>query len=566
MKLKDFMAAMQAIETDRKLSKEVVVEALQEALAKAFRKHIEIPDALVRVDVNEKSGDIKVYQQRLIVENVEDDELEISLEDAKRVNQELELGGVVEEEVSIADLGRAAVILAKNVMKQKIREAEKLVVYEEYCDKVEEMVMGTIESVEEKFCVVNIGKTLALMPKNQQIPNERYREGEMIRVVITEVNKETKGAQVLVSRGDATLVKRLFEKVVPEIFQGIIEIKAIAREAGERTKMAVYSHNENIDPIGACIGPRGQRVQVIIDELGGEKIDIFEWSEDVTELIKNALSPAEVLAVIPSEERKGGLLVVVPDNQLSLAIGKRGKNARLAVKLTGNKIDIKAETDVDAAGINWKEIAMKQREEFLARQQEAKLAAQMERFEENAQPQDALSLDDAGVSFQEAVTEEAVSEPVVEESSEPVEATALPAVEEASVSAPVEEVVEEAQPQEETDLEKAARIAREKQKQEGLNLKEKQEYRSKFETLADASAKQDDKAAAKPRYKKYDKYEEKEERRKPTFDLNKKDYEMKPIYSEEELAEIEREEREIEESDWIHDEIDFDEYDKYYEE
>lgn len=566
MKLKDFMAAMQAIETDRKLSKEVVVEALQEALAKAFRKHIEIPDALVRVDVNEKSGDIKVYQQRLIVENVEDDELEISLEDAKRVNQELELGGVVEEEVSIADLGRAAVILAKNVMKQKIREAEKLVVYEEYCDKVEEMVMGTIESVEEKFCVVNIGKTLALMPKNQQIPNERYREGEMIRVVITEVNKETKGAQVLVSRGDATLVKRLFEKEVPEIFQGIIEIKAIAREAGERTKMAVYSHNENIDPIGACIGPRGQRVQVIIDELGGEKIDIFEWSEDVTELIKNALSPAEVLAVIPSEERKGGLLVVVPDNQLSLAIGKRGKNARLAVKLTGNKIDIKAETDVDAAGINWKEIAMKQREEFLARQQEAKLAAQMERFEENAQPQDALSLDDAGVSFQEAVTEEAVSEPVVEESSEPVEATALLAVEEASVSAPVEEVVEEAQPQEETDLEKAARIAREKQKQEGLNLKEKQEYRSKFETLADASAKQDDKAAAKPRYKKYDKYEEKEERRKPTFDLNKKDYEMKPIYSEEELAEIEREEREIEESDWIHDEIDFDEYDKYYEE
>ena len=566
MKLKDFMAAMQAIETDRKLSKEVVVDALQEALAKAFRKHIEIPDALVRVDVNEKSGDIKVYQQRLIVENVEDDELEISLEDAKRVNQELELGGVVEEEVSIADLGRAAVILAKNVMKQKIREAEKLVVYEEYCDKVEEMVMGTIESVEEKFCVVNIGKTLALMPKNQQIPNERYREGEMIRVVITEVNKETKGAQVLVSRGDATLVKRLFEKEVPEIFQGIIEIKAIAREAGERTKMAVYSHNENIDPIGACIGPRGQRVQVIIDELGGEKIDIFEWSEDVTELIKNALSPAEVLAVIPSEERKGGLLVVVPDNQLSLAIGKRGKNARLAVKLTGNKIDIKAETDVDAAGINWKEIAMKQREEFLARQQEAKLAAQMERFEENAQPQDALSLDDAGVSFQEAVTEEAVSEPVVEESSEPVEATASPAVEEASVSAPVEEVVEEAQPQEETDLEKAARIAREKQNQEGLNLKEKQEYRSKFETLADASAKQDDKAAAKPRYKKYDKYEEKEERRKPTFDLNKKDYEMKPIYSEEELAEIEREEREIEESDWIHDEIDFDEYDKYYEE
>ena len=547
MKLKDFMAAMQAIESDRKLSKEIVIEALQEALAKAFRKHIEIPDAMVRVDVNDETGDIKVYQQRLIVENVEDDELEISLEDAKRVNQSLELGGVVEEEVSIADLGRAAVILAKNVMKQKIREAEKLVVYEEYCDKVDEMITGTIESVEEKFCVVNIGKTLALMPKNQQIPNEQYREGELIRVIIKEVNKETKGAQVLVSRADATLVKRLFEKEVPEIFQGVIEIKAIAREAGERTKMAVYSHNENVDPIGACIGPRGQRVQVIIDELGGEKIDIFEWSEDVTELIKNALSPADVLAVIPSEERKGGLLVVVPDNQLSLAIGKRGKNARLAVKLTGNKIDIKSETDVDALGIDWKEIAKKQREEFLARQKEAQEAAQQEIFEENAQPQEVISLDDAGVNVHELHNDDYEDE---------IEDTAEEFVEENN-----EDVSEEAV--EETDLEAAARIAKEKQKLEGINLKEKQEYISKFETLADASNKQDTKTSAKPKPKKN---EEKEERRKPTFDLSKKDYEMKPIYSEEELAEIEREEREMEENDWIHDEIDFDEYDKYYEE
>ncbi|MEG0330386.1 MAG: transcription termination factor NusA, partial [Longicatena sp.] len=401
MKLKDFMAAMQAIESDRQLSKEVVVDALQEALAKAFRKHIEIPDALVRVDINDKTGNIKVYQQRLVVEEAEDDELEISLSEAKKINQDLELGALVEEEVSIADLGRAAVILAKNVMKQKIREAEKLVVYEEYCDKVEEMIFGTIESVEEKFCVVNIGKTLALMPKNQQIPNERYNDGQIIRVIISEVNKETKGAQVLVSRADATLVKRLFEKEVPEIYQGIIEIKAIAREAGERTKMAVYSHNENIDPIGACIGPRGQRVQVVIDELHGEKIDIFEWSEDVTELIKNALSPAEVLAVIPNEERRDGLLVVVPDNQLSLAIGKRGKNARLAVKLTNSKIDIKSESDIDAMGINWKDIAMAKRAEFLAKQQEAKAAAQQELFEESAQPSENVSIHEAGVSFQE---------------------------------------------------------------------------------------------------------------------------------------------------------------------
>ena len=539
MKLKDFMKAMQAIESDRKLSQEVVLEALQEALAKAYRKHIEIPDALVRVAVDEK-GTIKVYQQRLVVENVEDDELEISLEDAKRVNQSFELNDLVEEEIDITEFGRAAVILAKNVMKQKIREAEKMVVYEEYCDKVDEMVIGTIESVEEKFCIVNIGKTMALMPRNQQIPNEVYTEGERIRVVIVEVNKETKGAQVLVSRGDATLVKRLFEKEVPEIFNGVIEIKAIAREAGERTKMAVYSHNPNIDPIGACIGPRGQRVQVIINELGGEKIDIFEWSEDVTELIKNALSPAEVLAVIPSEERKGGLLVVVPDTQLSLAIGKRGKNARLAVKLTGSKIDIKAESDVVAAGIDYKAIAAKQHEEFLAAQEAAKAEAQKEKYEENEQ--ESITLEEANVIF------ENTEDIAVEEICEVVEEVAVEEVHE------VEEKVE-------SDLEQAARIAKAKQRQEGLNIKEKQEFTSKFESLADASTKVEEKTT-KPRFKK----EDKDERRKPTFELNKQDYGMKPIYSKEELEEIERAQREEEENGWINDEIDFDEYDKYYEE
>ncbi len=539
MKLKDFMKAMQAIESDRKLSQDIVVEALQEALSKAFRKHIEIPDALVRVDINEKTGAIKVYQQRKIVEEVEDDELEISLEDAKKIDQSLELDGVVEEEVDIASFGRAAVILAKNVMKQKIREAEKLVVYEEYCDKVDEMIVGTLESVEEKFCIVNIGKTMALMPRNQQIPNEHYHEGDRIRVVIKEVNKETKGAQVIVSRAEATLVKRLFEKEVPEIFNGVIEIKAIAREAGERTKMAVYSHNENIDPIGACIGPRGQRVQVVINELGGEKIDIFEWSEDVTELIKNALSPAEVLAVIPNEERKGGLLVIVPDHQLSLAIGKRGKNARLAVKLTGSKIDIKSESDVNELGVDWKAIAMKQHEEFLAAQEEAKMIAQQEKFQETAN-EEAVTLDEVGVEFNEDALEtlnEEIEETIVEDN---------------------QPVVEE---KEESELERAARIAKEK-RSEGVNLKEKQEFTSKFETLADASTKQDEKVL-KSHTKKS---EEKEERRKPTFDLNKKDYDLKPIYSDEELEEIERAQIEEEENDWIHDDIDFDEYDKYYEE
>ena len=300
MKLKDLLKAMQAIEEDRALSIDVVTSALKEALTKAYRKHVEMPDAEVQVLVDESTGEIKVYRQKMVVETVEDDEFEISLNDAKKLNDEAELGVLVNtNEINIAEFGRAAVILAKNVLRQKIKEAEKQAVYDEYIDKLQDMVIGTIESVEEKFCVVNIGKTLALMPRVAQIPGETYKEGQRIRVVISEVNKETKGAQVLVSRADANLVKRLFEKEVPEIYQGIVEIKEIAREPGERCKMAVYSKNVNVDPIGACIGPRGSRVQVVIDELHGEKIDIFEWSEDVTELIKNALAPAQILAVIP---------------------------------------------------------------------------------------------------------------------------------------------------------------------------------------------------------------------------------------------------------------------------
>lgn len=561
MKLKEFMAAMQAIESDRKLSKEIVVEALEEALAKAYRKHIDIADAMVRVDVNDKSGDIKVYQQRKVVETVEDDELEISLKDAKAINQDFQLDDLVENEVSIADMGRAAVVLAKNVMKQKIREAEKQAVYDEYCDKVEEMVLGTVETVEEKFAIVNIGKTLALMPKNQQIPQETYHEGQHIRVVIVEVNKETKGAQVLVSRGDATLVKRLFEKEVPEIYQGIIEIKAIAREAGERTKMAVYSHNENVDPIGACIGPRGQRVQVVINELRGEKIDIFEWSEDVTELIKNALSPAEVLAVIPNPERKNGLVVVVNDNQLSLAIGKRGKNARLAVKLTGSKIDIKPESELTKSGIDWKAIAQQQREEFLRKQEEEKEKAQAMMFEAKDAEEEA-PLETPKFEYDDAIEVTHVDE-VFEQEEAPHEETKMVESQKTIKEEKLEpeEVKTEKKPL--NDLEEAARLAKEKQRAQGINIKEKQEYVSKFEKILDTKTpKNEEQHSYKPKYKRNDD----EPKRKATFDLSKKNYELKPIYTEEELEEIARQEALEEENDWINDDIDFDEYDQYYDE
>ncbi|UPU39676.1 transcription termination factor NusA [Erysipelothrix sp. Poltava] len=212
--------------------------------------------------------------------------------------------------------------------------------------------MAMVESVEEKFVVLNLGKSLAVMPRAAQIEGETYREGQTLKVVITDVNRDTKGAQILVSRADAMLVRRLFENEVPEIFEGQVEIKAIAREAGERTKIAVYSHDSDIDPIGACIGPRGSRVQAIIEELKGEKIDIFEWSDNMVELINNALAPAEVIAVYPNADNKG-LVVIVDDNQLSLAIGKRGKNARLAVRLTKQRIDIKSVSEAEADGIDY---------------------------------------------------------------------------------------------------------------------------------------------------------------------------------------------------------------------
>ncbi|MBQ7889225.1 MAG: transcription termination/antitermination protein NusA [Erysipelotrichaceae bacterium] len=533
MDFKAIYRAMNQLEDNRKISKEIVIEALKEAMAKAYRKHIDIPDVLVRVEINEKTGEMKLYQQYTVVEEVEDDELEISLAEVKHLGLNLELGELHEIQKPIDDLGRAAALLAKNVMKQKIREAEKQSVYDEYIDLLDEMVIGLVESVEEKFVVVNLGKTMALMPRAAQIPGEVYREGQNIRVVITEVNKETKGAQVLVSRADSKLVKRLFEREVPEIYEGVVEIKAIAREAGERCKMAVYSSDPNVDPIGSCIGPRGARVSSIIEELHGEKIDIFEWSENVQELIKNALAPAQVLGVIPSSDKKS-LMVIVEDNQLSLAIGKKGKNARLAVKLTGKKIDIKTQSDVEASGIDWK-LAMI---EFAAEQQR-------------------LAREKAAAKLMEEMAREAEEE-AVEEVVETVEETVVEAVETVVETVePVVEtvVVEKPVVKEEVKEEKAEEPAKRVKKP----VTKKDTYVSKFEKIFDNKPAQSE-SAPKKRKNKQD-----EDRKLRPAELKKdKDYEFKPIYSEEELEEIKRNE-EIDEYEF-YDDIDYDEYDEFYDE
>ena len=538
MNVKDLILVISQIESERNISKEVVISALAEALAKAYRKQIEIPDALVRVDIDEDSGDVRLYQQYLIVEEVEDDEIEVSLKSAKAINQAYELDEFYEIEQDVDNLGRAAALLAKNVLKQKIREAEKTAIFEEYADKLDEMVIGQIESVEEKFVVVNLGKTLAMMPKSAQMPNERYVEGQKLRMVITEVNRETKGAQVLVSRADAKLVRRLFEREVPEIYEGVVEIKAIAREAGERTKIAVYSKNEDIDPIGACIGPRGSRVQVVIEELHGEKIDIFQWSENVPELIKNALSPAQILGVYPSQEARG-LTVIVDDSQLSLAIGKKGKNARLAVKLTGMKIDIKSKTEMEEAGIDWIGLHEDYQNELAMEHEIEPIAAVVE-------PELTEAEVEMEAEFIETETE--VVEPEVE-----LETEVEDEVDEEAPEAVVEADVEDSS-EEDEDEEILKRISRE--------IKPRAGYVSKFEKLADASYVDKKEQPTRSRRPK-----EKEEPKIDVLELMKqKDYDIKIEYTEEELEEIRRQEEAERASSWIEDDIDFDEYDEFYEE
>ena len=536
-KVDTIASALLGIESDRQLTPEIVEEALKEALTKAYRKHIEIPDAYVKTEI--KDGIIHIYHRRVVVEEVEDDELEISLKEAKKINKDAKLGDMIDEEVDYTQFDRAAVVLAKNVIKQKIREAEKQIVYEEYCDKVDEMVMGTVETVEPKFVIVNIGKTLAMMKKSQQIPGETYYEGQNLLVVITEVNKETKGAQVLVSRATPVFVRRLFEREVPEIYQGIIEIKAIAREPGERCKIAVYTHNENIDPIGACIGPRGSRVQMIINELHGEKIDIFEWSDNIADLIKNALSPSEAIAVIPNENVKDGLIVVVPESQLSLAIGKRGKNARLAVKLTNRKIDIKSDAEMEEAGIDYMAISKAMQEEYEAKKAKERAYKQQQRIEElNQTPTEIENVDVADFTYDDDVlldTEEDM----------PLQNTTT--------------LFEKEQEKKELDeMEEAARIAKAKRK-EKASIAPSTEYTSKFENFADASSKQE----TAPVKSKKKQEEVKETTDKHDLSEVKQQFEqMKPIYSEEELAEIEAQQME-EENVWDED-VDYEEFDEYY--
>ncbi len=345
---KELVGALSALEA-KGISKEVIVEAIEAALINAYKKNYN-QAANVRVDLNLERGTMKLYSRKDVVDEVEDERLQISLDDAKRINPNYEIGDIVEEEETPRNFGRIAATTAKQIVTQRFREAERGIIYEEYVDRADDIINGVVERLDARNIYVGIGKIEAVLPQNEQIPGEVYKPHDRIKVYITKVERTSRGPQVYVSRTHPGLLRRLFELEVPEIFEGTVEIKSIAREAGDRSKISVLAHNEEVDPVGACVGAKGARVQAIVNELHDEKIDIVEWSEDPVVFVANALSPSQVLDVQVNEEEKS-TTVVVPDYQLSLAIGKRGQNARLAAKLTGWKIDIKSETDAREIGI-----------------------------------------------------------------------------------------------------------------------------------------------------------------------------------------------------------------------
>lgn len=340
----EVISAINDLEKERGINADVLFDAIEVALITAFKKNF-YSNENVRVSMDRKTGEIHVYAQRKVVDDVYDPDTEISLADAKEISKKYELDDIVENEVTPRNFGRIAAQTAKQVVIQRIREAERDATFTQYSDKDGDIVNGIVTTLDKRGLVVNIGRTEALLPTQELIPGETFKIGERIKAYITKVEKSLKGPQVFISRTHPGLVKRLFELEVPEIYEGIIEIVSVAREAGSRTKMAVMTKLENIDPVGSCVGQKGTRVQNIINELRGEKIDIIEWSPNYAQYIASALNPAEVLAVDVKEEEKTAK-VVVPDNQLSLAIGKEGQNARLAARLTGFKIDIKSETQI----------------------------------------------------------------------------------------------------------------------------------------------------------------------------------------------------------------------------
>ncbi len=336
--------ALDEIEKEKNIKKEVLLETIETALISAYKKNYNTNQDNVFVNIDNKTGVVRVFAKKVVVEEVVDPQIEISLEEAQNISKHYDVGSYVEIDATPKTFGRIAAQTAKQMVTQKIREVERENIYEEFSQKENTVIEGVIQRIEKRNIYLDVGKAETLLPPSEQVVGEKYEFHKHLKVYVSEVKKTTKGPIITVSRSKAQLVQKLFETEIPEIQDGIVEIMSISREAGSRTKMAVKSNNENVDPIGACIGTRGARVQVIIDELNGEKIDIVKYSDSPEEFIKAALSPAEVVSLDVDVENKQAH-IIVPFSQLSLAIGKEGQNARLAARLTGYKIDIKSDRD-----------------------------------------------------------------------------------------------------------------------------------------------------------------------------------------------------------------------------
>ena len=564
LKKKEFLDGLRLYEEDHKIDPEYVVEVLKEAVLKTYQKHIDAPDAKVRVDIS-NGREMKIYHILSVVPDdfdTYDETLDIFLSDAQKINPNIKVGDEIEKEVDFSEISRSSINVTKQMLKQKIKEFEKQRVFDEYKDKEFELVSGIVKTIDEKYVLVDLKTTIGILFKNEMLPTDVLKEGQSVRVVIKQVNKNSKGSQGILSITNEMFVKRLFEKEVPEIQQGIVEVRAIAREAGERTKIAVYSKNDDVDPIGACIGPHGSRIQSVIVELKNEKIDVFEWNDDVGELIKNSLAPAEVKACFYSnatidetltdeeiekhiKHNDRPICAVVEDDKLSLAIGKKGKNAKLAVKLTGRKIDIKTETEIKDLGINLDE-------------EVATFKADQERLIKEEEQRRFQAIQEQALKKRQELEQEIAKQDI--ENSENLLDDGEKEAEE--VYTPVQEEKEEVK------VETPKKVSKPKSDEEVIIEKKplapKTEYKSALEDLADGSKKEEKQPEAKKHKKK-----DKTERRLRADELEKKEYgeNVKPIYSDEELEEIAKNEQEEQDNSWINDdEIDFDEFDDYYDE
>ena len=345
---KELIEALNALEKEKEISKEKLLSAIETSLLTACKNHFGKADNF-KVTINRETGDFKVIAEKEVVDDVTDDTTQISLADAKMINAKYDIGDMVNIEVKSKDFGRIAIQVAKNVILQTIREEERNVLFDQYSSKEKEVVTGVVQRYVGKNVIINLGKVDATLNESEMVRGETFKPNDRVKVYVLEVKNGNKGPKILVSRTHPELVKRLFEAEVAEVRDGTVEIMNVAREAGSRTKIAVWSSNPDVDPVGACVGINGARVNAVVEELGGEKIDIVAWNENAAYLIENALSPAKVVSVIADDEAKTAR-VVVPDYQLSLAIGKEGQNARLAAKLTGFKIDIKSESQAEEMG------------------------------------------------------------------------------------------------------------------------------------------------------------------------------------------------------------------------